>query len=283
MKKILITGKNSYIGTSLERWLLKHPDSYKVETLDLLNEDWKSHNFSNYDVVFHVAGIAHIKETPENNNLFYRVNHDLTLEVAKKSKEAGVKQFIFLSSMSVYGLEAGFITKETIPTPNTAYAKSKLAAEIELAKIRANNFKIAILRPPMVYGANCKGNYPRLSTLSKKIPFFFDSGNSRSMIYIENLCEFVKQIIDSFSAGLFFPQNKEYVNTADMVKTIAKSHGKAIRLIKIPRYIIKFFNISLFNKVFGNLCYDFSLSNSITFNYNIVDFETSVHKTESNS
>jgi UDP-glucose 4-epimerase len=122
MKRILITGKNSYIGTSVEKWLLKEPEKYSVDTIDMLNESWREHDFSKYDVVFHVAGIAHIKETKNNRNLYFKINRDLAYETALKAKQDGVKQFIFLSSMSVYGIEKGIIDKNTSLNPKRIHS-----------------------------------------------------------------------------------------------------------------------------------------------------------------
>ena len=132
MKRILITGANSYIGTSFEKYMNEnHPDDYHIDTLDMLNSNWKDYDFSGYDVVFHVAGIAHQKETKENAHLYYEVNRDLAIEVAKETKNAGVTQFIFMSSMSVYGLDYSkeLINLQTPTLPKTNYGKSKLQAE----------------------------------------------------------------------------------------------------------------------------------------------------------
>lgn len=167
MKRILITGKNSYIGSRFQEWLAKHPDKYKVDAISLRDESWKEKDFSEYDVVYHVAGIAHRKETKENRELYYKVNRDLAYEVAKKSKQDGIKQFIFLSTMSVYGLESGVIDEHTPLKPKSNYGKSKLQAEELIKPLEDDSFKIAILRPPMVYGKGCKGNYPRLAKLAK--------------------------------------------------------------------------------------------------------------------
>ena len=96
MKKILITGKDSYIGTQVEQYL-KNKGEYQIDTLDMRKEDWKQYDFSAYDVVFHVAGIAHAdtgKMTKERKQLYYSVNTKLTLETAHKAKKDGVKQFI---------------------------------------------------------------------------------------------------------------------------------------------------------------------------------------------
>ena len=232
MKKILITGANSYIGTSFEKWVGQWPDKYSVDTVDMKDGSWKKKDFSQYDVVFHVAGIAHIKETKENQGLYYKVNRDLAYETAKKAKADGVKQFIFLSSMSVYGIETGVISKDTPLRPNSAYGKSKVEAEELISGLASDVFKVATLRPPMVYGKGCKGNYQRLAKLAVKTPIFPDIDNKRSMVYIDNLCEFVRLLIDDCGAGLYFPQNDEYVKTSEMVKLIAEAHGKKIRMTK---------------------------------------------------
>ena len=280
MKNILITGANSYIGTSFEKWLEREPSKYKVETLNMRDSSWKTQDFSRFDVVFHVAGIAHIKETTENEKLYYEVNRDLAFETAKKAKQDGVSQFIFLSSMSVYGLENGLINDQTKLNPNTAYGKSKIEAEELIRPLEDETFRIAILRPPMVYGKGCKGNYQRLAKLALKTPLFPNIDNKRSMIHIDNLSEFTKKIIDNQSRGLYFPQNTEYVNTSDMVSKIAEQHNKKIVLTKLFNPMLKMINISTINKVFGSLVYEKSMS-SYQDNYNVVIYEESISKTES--
>ena len=279
MKRVLITGKNSYIGTSLENWLMREPDKYKVDTVDMKDRSWKEKDFSSYDVVFHVAGIAHIKETSDNQNLYYKVNRDLAYETAQKAKQDGVEQFIFLSSMSVYGIEQGVIDKNTPLTPNSAYGKSKIEAEKLINKLQDDSFTVATLRPPMVYGKGCRGNYPRLVGLALKTPIFPKVDNKRSMIYIDNLSEFVKQLIDNGSGGLFFPQNADYVNTSEMVRIIAEVHGKRVVMTKLFNPLLRLLNVSTVNKVFGDLVYDMSMSNYVS-DYRVCGFRESVKKTE---
>lgn len=255
MKKILITGKNSYIGNKFEEWMSKYPNEYKVDNISLRDEAWKDKDFSKYDVIYHTVGIAHIKETKENRELYFKINRDLAYEVAKKSKDEGVKQFIFLSTMSVYGLETGIIDKNTPLKPNNSYGKSKLEAEKTIILLEDESFKVAIVRPPMVYGKGCKGNYPRLAKLALNTPIFPKVDNQRSMIYIDNLSEFIRILIDDTGNGLFLPQNKDYVNTSEMVKLIAKTHGKTIILTKLFNPLLRLLNISTINKVFGDLVY----------------------------
>ncbi|WP_202079446.1 NAD-dependent epimerase/dehydratase family protein [Caldalkalibacillus salinus] len=279
MKRILITGKNSYVGTSLKDWLNKYPDRYSVDTISLRDDTWKKKDLSGYDGVFHVAGIAHIKETKENADLYYKVNRDLAYEVAQKARVDGVKQFIFLSSMSVYGIEIGIIDKDTPAKPISNYGKSKLEAEELIKSLEGTGFKVAIIRPPMIYGKGCKGNYPRLANLALKVPFFPSIENKRSMIYIDNLCEFIRLLIDEASNGIFFPQNNEYVCTSEMVRLIAEIHGKEIRMIKLFNPILRLSRSSTINKVFGDLVYDMNISNGIH-NYNCYLLKESISKSE---
>jgi len=280
MKRVLITGANSYIGTNVERWLLREPDKYHVDTLDLKDPSWKNYDFSPYDVVFHVAGIAHVSRNPKLKDLYYSVNRDLAIETAKKAKDDGVKQFIFMSSIIVYGDSSSskrVITKDTVPTPSNFYGDSKLQAEQGIRALESESFKVVILRPPMIYGKGCKGNYPKLAKLALKLPFFPDIYNERSMLYIDNLCEFIRLMIDNEESGIFFPQNKEYVKTSEMVRLIAEAHGKKIKLVKLFNIPIKLlgFIFKFINKVFGNMVYELSMS-EYKDDYQIVDLVTSI-------
>jgi len=284
MKHILITGKNSYIGTSLENWLLSEPDKYKVDTVDMKDGSWKEKDFSQYDVVFHVAGIAHVSSDPKMEDIYYKVNRDLTIETAEKAKAEGVKQFIFMSSLIVYGDSSSskrVIDRNTVPTPSNFYGNSKLQAEEGIKHLESDAFKIVVLRPPMIYGKGSKGNYPRLANMAKKIPVFPDIDNERSMLHIDNLCEFIKVMIDHEETGLYFPQNKEYVKTSELVKTIAEVHGKKIWITKLFNPVLRLmFGIGIINKVFGNLVYEKSMSDYDKANYRIRDFRESIELTE---
>ena len=281
MKQILVTGSNSYIGISFEKWLANMQDKYSVSTIDMKSNVWKESNFSRFDTVLHVAGIAHIKETTKNQGLYYKVNRDLAYETALKAKIEGVKQFIFISSMSVYGIDQGVIDKNTMLNPKSNYGKSKLQAEELIVSLADDNFQVAILRPPMIYGKGCKGNYPRLATLAKKLPIFPDIQNKRSMIYIDNLCEFLRLIVEDYSSGLFFPQNEEYVCTAEMVKVISQVHGKKMQLTKAFNPLLKILKVKTIHKVFGDLVYDISLSNyEDTSKINFIGFKESIELTE---
>ena len=280
MIRVLITGQGSYIGQALESTLAHDPHHYHTETLDMRTPAWKDHDFSTADVVFHVAGIAHIQETAANRDLYTSINRDLAIETAQRAKSAGVKHFIFLSSMSVYGQETGTIDAHTPLDPQGAYGQSKLDAEIGIQQLQDDSFTVSTLRPPMVYGKGCKGNYPKLVHLALKSPIFPDVRNRRSMIYIENLMAFVRGLIDHRQGGLFFPQNAEYVSTGAMVREIAKAHGKHPFMPRLFNLILRALPVNVIRKAFGDLTYDQALS-QVDWDYQVCDFAESIRRSES--
>ncbi|MEX6700360.1 NAD-dependent epimerase/dehydratase family protein [Peribacillus frigoritolerans] len=282
-KKILITGKGSYIGSNLIKWLDQWPDNYDVEELAVKNEEWKQVNFEKYDAVLHMAGIAHVSADPKLEQLYLKVNRDLAIEVAKKAKKENVMQFIFMSSMIIYGEDAKIgenkvISKDTKPTPLDFYGRSKLEADLAIQELMDEKFKTVIVRTPMVYGPNCKGNFPKLIKLAQICPIFPKINNERSMIYIENLCEFLKLILDGEEKGIFFPQNKEYGGTKDIIDIMARSFGKKVYFISLFNPVLKLLSkkVNLINKVLGNKIYDKAISTEM--NYCVVDFESSIKK-----
>ena len=289
MKKILITGAGSFIGTSLEAHLSSFPDRYCVHTQDMLGDGWKTADFSGYDAVFHVAGIAHAdsgKADQETVDRYYRVNTHLAVETAKKAKAEGVGQFIFMSSAIVYGDSAPIgkekhITKDTPPSPAGYYGDSKLQAEKGILPMEDEAFRVVILRPPMIYGEGCKGNYPVLSSLAKKLPVFPKVSNQRSMLYVGNLVEFVRLMIDNREQGIFHPQNEQYSNTCQLVRQIAAVRGKKLPLIGGCTWLLKLLShvTPLVNKAFGSLTYDPELS-AYPENYRLFTLEESITRTE---
>lgn len=290
MKKILITGANSYIGTSFEKYLAEHyPDEYAVGTIDMIGDAWKNKNFSGYDTVFHVAGIAHSdsgKISEEKAKLYYAVNTDLAIETAVKAKADGVAQFIFMSSAIVYGGSGKLgkrkvITRDTPVSPANAYGDSKVQAENGILPLADECFKVCILRPPMIYGAGCKGNYLSLRKFALKMKFFPYVKNERSMLYIENLCEFVRLMIANEESGIFFPQNSEYTDTSEMVQSIATAHGRKLKLLHGTAWAVRFLGLftGLVKKAFGNLTYDKAMS-AYKCDYIVCDLEESVQRSE---
>ena len=263
---------------SFKQYIKEHSNDYYAEELDTIDYDDSKHDFSDFDTIVYVAGIAHIKETKSNAHLYYDINRDLTARIAEKAKNEGVRHFIFLSSMSVYGMETGVITPTTIPSPKNSYGKSKLQAEELLTSLSDNSFKITIVRPPMVYGKNCKGNFQTVVKLVNKLPVFPKVNNIRSMIHIDNLCNFIKMCVDESKTGIFCPQNKEYVNTSTMAKAIASHKNKKLflsRLLGCAVFVFRPFS-SMLKKAFGNLTYkDFE---SDDFSYCIIDQASSFEK-----
>ena len=290
MKRILITGASSYIGTSFERYLAeKYPGLYAVDTVDMTDDNWRDTDFGGYDTVFHVAGIAHSdngKISKEKAALYYSVNTDLTVETAKRAKSDGAKQFVFMSSAIVYGESARIgrekvITRDTPLSPANCYGDSKVQAEKGLCLLDDENFKVVILRPPMICGKGSRGNYPLLAKLARKLPLFPYIKNQRSMLYVENLCEFVRLMIENSERGIFWPQNSEYSNTSEMVKMIAASHGKKVRLVKGFGWALRIMShlTGIVNKAFGNLIYDQAMS-TYKEEYRVSDLPESIKRTE---
>lgn len=278
MKKILISGAGSYIGISLERFLAQWPEQYQVDTLDVIGDAWKSADITGYDAVFHVAGIAHQKETAENSHLYFEVNRDLAVAMAKKAKDAGIGLFIFMSTMSVYGMESGVITPDTQPSPQNSYGQSKLEAENAMRGMEDETFRVAVLRPPMVYGKNCRGNFQTMKKLVEKSPVFPAVKNQRSMISIDNLCSFVRMAVDEGLSGTFFPQNREPVSTTAMARIMADVLGRNVwfsRLAGIAVQVLASFYPTA-RKAFSSLTYEGCEQHN--YRYCVEDFEESMRK-----
>lgn len=294
MKRVLITGANSYIGVSFEKYAKEHYSSeLSIDTIDMIDGSWREKDFSKYDIVYHVAGLAHAdlgKVDEATKKKYYAVNTDLAIETCKKSKTEGVKQFVFMSSAIIYGDSAPYgkkkrITKDTKPHPANFYGDSKWQADKGVRKLADENFIVTVLRPPMIYGKDSKGNYPTLAKMANKLPIFPDVENERSMLYIENLCEFLCQVMIRGESGIFWPQNKEYSRTSEIVKMIAKiNHHKILvsrafnwgvgLAVHIPGKIS-----GMANKAFGNMSYDQKIS-QYEFDYQIVGLEESIKYSE---
>ncbi len=289
MKRVLVTGVNSYIGNAFIEYMRQYSADYTVQGISVRDDAWKRIDFSVYDCVFDVAGIAHadtghVSEAVKRQ--YYAVNTDLTVALAQKAKASGVKQFIFMSSSIVYGNSAPIgsmklITKDTAPAPADFYGDSKWQAEKGILPLADDNFRIVILRPPMIYGKNSKGNYPTLSAIAQKLPAFPKVDNCRSMLYIGNLVEFVHLMIQNEECGFFFPQNAEYSNTSELVSCIAEAHGKKILLVDKTAWALKLVShaTGLVNKAFGSMAYEMSMS-EYRENYRLYSLAESIRLTE---
>ncbi len=300
MKRVLITGANSYIGVSFENYVkCYYASELSIDTIDMIDGSWREKDFSSYDIVFHVAGIAHAdvgKVRKETKADYYAINTDLAIENARKAKQHGVKQFVFMSSAIVYGDSAPYgkmkrITKETEPHPSNFYGDSKWRADKGVRELASEGtdgekeYCVTVLRPPMVYGRGCKGNYPLLQRMAKKLPVFPDVKNERSMLYIDNLCEFLAQVMIRGAGGVFWPQNAQYTRTSEMVKLIADCHMHRISVSSMWNWMVKLALIfpgktrGLANKAFGNMAYDHDMS-KYEFDYCKFDLQASIEMTE---
>ncbi len=294
MKKVLMTGANSYIGTSFELYVKAHYSSeLSVDTIDMIDGSWREKDFSLYDIVFHVAGLAHAdvgNVSDEVKAKYYAINTDLAIETAKKCKNEGVKQFVFMSSAIVYGDSAPYgekkrITADTEPNPANFYGDSKWKADKGVRELGDEEFIVTVLRPPMIYGKNSKGNYPVLAKMAKALPIFPDIQNERSMLYIENLCEFLCQVMIRGEGGVFWPQNREYIRTSEMVRIIGEVYNHKVMVSKVWNWGVTIASYipgkisGLANKAFGNMSYDQTMS-KYDFEYQIVDLEESIKRTE---
>ena len=284
MKKILITGAGSYVGESVRTYLLNTaPEQFEIDAVDTLGDNWKKADYGLYDAVFHVAGIAHVNADPKMEPLYYKVNRDLTIEVAKHAKAAGVKQFVFMSSQIVFhesqSLKTEVLTADTKENPNGFYGDSKLQAEKGLHELECDSFKVCILRPPMIYGPNSKGNFPRLAKLATKVPVFPCWHNKRSMLYIDNLAEFVKQAVERQLCGTFYPQNRELADTVEIIRCFAKAAGHKVWITRLlnPFVWLGSFILQPINKMFATYYYDPKMSVA-DFDYQLVSFEESLKR-----
>ena len=283
MKKILITGAGSYVGESVRKYILSTSSDFQIDAVDTMGDNWKKADYSQYDVVYHVAGIAHVNADPKMEALYYKVNRDLTIEVAKHAKAAGVKQFIFMSSQIVFhesqSLKTEVLTAETKENPNGFYGDSKLQAELGIKPLEDENFKVCILRPCMIYGPNAKGNFPRLTKLASKTPIFPCWHNKRSMLYIDNLAEFVKQAILRELSGTYYPQNRELADTVEIIRFFAKAAGRRIWITRLlnPFVWLGSFILQPINKMFATYYYDPKMS-KMDFDYQLVSLEDSLKR-----
>lgn len=283
MKRILITGAGSYVGESVRRYILSTSSDFQIDAVDTMNDAWKQADFTLYDVVYHVAGIAHVNADPKMEALYYKVNRDLTIEVARHAKACGVKQFIFMSSQIVFhesqSLKTEMLTAETKENPNGFYGDSKLQAELGIKPLEDENFKVCILRPCMIYGPNAKGNFPRLAKLACKTPIFPCWHNKRSMLYIDNLAEFVKQAILRELSGTYYPQNRELADTVEIIRFFAKAAGHKVWITRLlnPFVWMGSFVLQPINKMFATYYYDPEMS-KMDFDYQLVSFEESLKR-----
>lgn len=285
-KSVLITGRSGFIATALKKHLEARGYS-DVRLLDLRGDSWLSEPLPKCDVIVHTAALVHKSEKKIDYSEYEKANVEKTVRLAEKAKAEGVGQFVFISSLAAVlntpeSLSADVkIGRDFFTEPKTKYGRSKLEAERILEKLGCESFKVARVRPPIVYGRGCKGNYLFLRKLALKLPAFPDVPNKKSMIYVGNLCELVRLIIENSSEGVFLPDNAELVSTGEFARIIAECNGKTLRLSKLLGLAVRAASfMTIVRKAFGSVCYDHSENAYFGGKYRIFGLEESIAETE---
>ncbi|EKO3914441.1 SDR family oxidoreductase [Vibrio metschnikovii] len=256
-KSILLTGTTGFIGTNLVNALTLKSDliiksvvrravnegdelSFEVGEINA-STDYRL-ALNNTNIVIHCAARAHVASHATVDSLaqFRAVNTEGTLNLAQQAAEAGVKRFIFLSTIGVHGISntKPFLINDT-PAPVEDYAVSKLEAEIGLKKIaEETGMEVVIIRPPLVYGSNAPGNFGKLAKLaSKNLPLPFGAvKNLRSLVAVDNLVDLIITCIDHPKAAnqTFLVSDDHDVSTSELLHAMTLAAGKKPRLLPIP-------------------------------------------------
>lgn len=259
--KVLITGSSGFVGNYFTN---KYKDKYEIQTFSFLKDNINTLECQDIDAIFHLSALVH-QMNGAGADEYEKVNVAQTLELAAKAKQSGVKQFVFMSTVKVYGEETNTkYTEETICTPEDEYGKSKLKAERELRKLEDENFIVSIIRTPIVYGYGVKANIKNLVGLVNKVSIlpFGSIENKRSMVYIGNLCHLVDVVIEQKKSGIFLASDDEPLSTSKLIHLIAKSLNKKVYLIKIPFFesLFKVLKPSFYKRLYGSL----EVDNTIT-------------------
>ena len=273
--KLLITGSSGFVGNY---FINKYKEKYDIRIFSFLKDDINTLDCNTIDIVFHLSALVH-QMGGASANEYEKINVIQTIELAKKAKESGVKHFVFMSTVKVYGEETNSkYTENTVCNPEDDYGKSKLKAEQELQKLEDENFKISIIRTPIVYGYRVKANIKNLINLVNKVPVlpFGKIKNKRSMVYIGNLCHLVDEIIIQKKSGIFLACDDEPLSTSKLIELIAKNldlvkrsgcgtitlREKKMYLIKIPFFetLLKILKPSFHKRLYGSL----EVDNNIT-------------------
>lgn len=282
--KILIIGKNSYIGNHIDEWLSKH--GHQVAQLDVLADEWKTFDYSPYDAIVHVAGIVHRPDC-QNWELYKRVNTDMPIAIATMAKKAGVKQYIFFSTMGVYGigkrLKPTIVDENTPLAPAGMYGKSKLMAEEGLSELQDETFQVAFVRPPSVYGKGCRGGYiTGFASIARRLPVIPRAYEKvkQSFIYIDNLSELVRLVIEKNKSGVFCPQDDKAVSANELLRVIDDGIGRKYRSSWLLGFGVRLLHfIPLVNKAYGGVEYSKTLSDIEGLDYVVVPFDEGMRRT----
>lgn len=287
MKKVMLIGLGGYIGGQFTEYIKNYYPDWHIDAVDSMNGKWRDADFRGYDAVYNVSGLAHANARQGTEEQYYAVNGQLPIDVAEKAKAEGVHLFIQMSSQIVYGDMSGLgeektITAETIPSEPTIYGKSKMMAERGLKALSDENFQVAIIRPPLIYSEFARDNFPRLVNFAKKMPIFPKIENKQSMLYVDNLCELVKLIIEHNRGGIYYPQQERYIETSVIVADIAKAVGNRMWQTRLfnpaLRLLSKFPQFGFIHKAFGSIIYEMDMSNHFDGKYRVVSYNESIQR-----
>ena len=287
MKKVMLVGVGGYIGCKFTEYINKNYPDWQIDAVDSMNRKWADADFTGYDAVYNVSGLAHANARQGTEEQYYAVNGQLPIDVAMKAKVEGVPMFVQMSSMVVYGDmselgEEKNIFENTVPEEPTIYGKSKMMAERGLMKLVDDSFQVAIMRPPLIYSEYARDNFPRLVNFAKKMPIFPKLQNQQSMVYVDNLCELIHLIIENNKGGIYYPQQECYIETSKIVKDIADAVGNKMWQTKIFNPFLKLFSkwdkLAFIHKAFGSITYDMSISNHFDGKYRVVSYEESISR-----
>ncbi len=260
---ILVSGSSGYIGSN---FINTFENKYNFFKFSLQENTIDTIDFKNIDIVLHCAALVHQK-TEYDYKTYYDINVQYPITLAKKAKAHGVKHFIFISTIAVYGEDTELLTENTKCNPVTAYGKSKLEAEGQLLELSDDNFIVSIVRPPMVYGKNAPGNIDSLTDLVKKVPILPFAGitNQRSFVYIGNLISLIDKIIGKKVSGIFLASDNTSISTTYLIEHIAKALNKSVYLVQIPFFatFLKIVKPSLYKRLYGNLEVDNDITKKI--------------------
>lgn len=275
-KRVLVIGKNGFIGSTLLQWLGQN--GCEVFGISGRKEEWKDFDMTGIDSVIYASGLAHVREKKGRKDLFFRINSELASASALAAKSSGVCQYIYISSMNVYGSVGKRIGTGTPVKPDSLYGKSKRQGELNILKLKDENFHPVIIRPPLVCGYGCKGSILSLAKASKYIKFFPDYPNNRSMVDIINLCKLILDIINENSSGIYHPQNKEQISTCRLISLMAESRGKKVYPVYFLNPLIEILipKFRIIRRIFGDDCYELQMSDYHNFSYCIRSCEESL-------
>lgn len=252
--KLLLTGSHGFVGSYFYQ---KFHTSYEIERFSFLQDRFEDLHVKGIDAIVHLSALVH-QMGGASAQAYEDINVTQTLALARKAKESGARHFIFMSTVKVYGEESDEVYTENFTCkPQDEYGKSKLKAEEELQKLEDDNFKVAIVRTPIVYGYGVKANLKNLMVLVDKIPVlpFGSIKNRRSLTYVGNLCALLECIIQKQQRGIFLASDDKALSTTQLIQAIATVKKRNCWLFALPFFpqLLKWLKLSFYKRLFESL------------------------------